>query len=46
MEENSLIIGAINCWNKTQNILRNQSLKLLYPNKVKTILTNRYIDKY
>ena len=24
---NSVIIGAINCWNKMQNILRNQSLK-------------------
>ena len=43
---NSVIIGAINCWNKMQNILRNQSLKSLYPNKIKTILTKRCIDKY
>ena len=45
-KKNSVIIGAINCWNKIQNILRNQSLKLLYPNKIKTILTKRCIDKY
>ena len=43
---NSVIIGAINCWNKMQNILRNQSLKSLYPNKIKTIITKRCIDKY
>ena len=43
---NSVIIGAINCWNKMQNILRNQSLKSLYPNKIKTILTKRCIGKY
>ena len=42
---NSVIIGAINCWNKMQNILRNQWLKSLYPNKIKTILTKRCIDK-
>ena len=39
-------IGAVDCWNKTQNTLRNQSLKSLYPNKIKTILTKRCIDKY
>ena len=39
-------IGAADCWNKTQNTLRNQSLKSLYPNKIKTILTKRCIDKY
>ena len=43
---NSVIIGAINCWNKMQNILKNQSLKSLYPNKIKTILTTRCVDKY
>ena len=43
---NSVIIGAINCWNKMQNILKNQSLKSLFPNKIKTILTERCIDKY
>ena len=41
--KNSVIIGANNYWNKTQNILKNQSL---YPNKIKTILAKRYIDKY
>ena len=46
MEKNSVIIGAINCWNKIQNILGNQSLKSLRPNKIKTILTKRCINKY
>ena len=43
---NSVIIGAINCWNKMQNIFRNQSLKSLYPNKIKFIVTKRCIDNY
>ena len=39
--KNTVIIRAINCWNKTQNILDNQSLKSLYPSKVKKdALTN------
>ena len=46
MEKYSVIVGAINCWNKTQNILRNQSLKSLYPNKIKTLPTKRCIGKY
>ena len=46
MEKNSSIKGVINCWNKTKNILRNQSFKSLYPNKIKTILTKSCIDKY
>ena len=33
--KNSVIISAINCWNKTQNILDGQSLKSLYPSKIK-----------
>ena len=32
--KNSVIISAINCWNKTQNILDGQSLKSLYPSKI------------
>ena len=43
---NSVIIGAINCWNKMQNILRNQSLKSLFANKIKTTPTERCTDKY
>ena len=43
---NSVIISAINCWNKTQNILDGQSLKSLYPSKIKNILTKRCINKY
>ena len=44
--KNSVIISAINCWNKTQNILDGQSLKSLYPSKIKSILTKRCINKY
>ena len=44
--KNSVIISAINCWNKTQNILDGQSLKSLYPSKIKNILTKRCINKY
>ena len=46
VEKNSVIIGTINCCNKTQSLLRNQSLKSLFPNKIKTVLTKRCIDKY
>ena len=45
-KKNSVIVAAVNCWNKTQYILRNESLKSLYSNKIKTILTKRCIDKY
>ena len=41
----TVIIGAINYWNKTKNILKNQALKSLHPNKIKTSLTKRSIDK-
>ena len=44
--KNSAIISAINCWNKTQSILDGQSLKSLYPSKIKNILTKRCINKY
>ena len=38
MKKNTVIIGAIDCcWNKTQNTLRNQSVKSLYPNKIKKL---------
>ena len=47
--KNSVIVSAINCYNKTQNILRNQSLKPLYPKKsklylLKDVLTNTNND--
>ena len=42
----SVITSAINCWNKTQNILDGQSLKSLYLSKIKNILTKRCINKY
>ena len=41
-----VIISAINCWNKTQDILDCQSLKSLYLSKIKNILTKRCINKY
>ena len=44
--KNLVIIGDFKCWNKTQNTLRNESVKLFYPNKIKIILTKRCIDKY
>ena len=42
----TLSLSAINCWNKTQNMLGGQSLKSLYPTKIKTMLTNSCIKKY
>ena len=44
--KSSVIIGAINCWNKAESILRDQLFKSLYPNEIKTILTKRCMDKY
>ena len=44
--KNSVIISAINCWNKTQNMVEGQSLKSLYQTKIKDILTKRCINKY
>ena len=39
--KNPVITCDINCWNKTQNIFRNQSLKSPYPNKIKTTPVKR-----
>ena len=44
--KNSLIVNAINYWNKIQNMLGGQSLKSLHPTKTKSILTQRCINKY
>ena len=44
--KNSVIINAINCWNKTQNMVEGQSVKSLYQTKIKDILTKRCINKY
>ena len=43
--KNSIIVSAINCWNKTQNMLRGQSLKSLHSTKIKNILAQRCINK-
>ena len=44
--KNSVIISAINYWNKTQNILEGQTFESLYPTKIKNIFTKRCINKY
>ena len=44
--KNSVIISAINCWNKTQNMLEGQSIKSFYQTKIKNILTKTCINKY
>ena len=41
--KNSIIVSAINCWNKTQSMLESQSLKSLHSTKIKN--TQRYINK-
>ena len=46
VKESVMIISAINYWNETQNILEGQSLKSLYPTKIKNIFTKRCINKY
>ena len=35
-----------NCWDRTQNMPGCQSLKSLYPTKIKTMLTKSCISKY
>ena len=45
--KNFVIISAINCWNKTQNMPEGQSLKSLYLTKIKNIhQKKRCINKY
>ena len=44
--KNSIIVNAINCRNKTENMLGYQSPKSLYLTKIKNILTERCLDKY
>ena len=46
MKNNSVIINAIDTWNKTQTSLGNTILKDLAPNKIKTIIMKRMIDSY
>ena len=41
-----VIAGAINCWNKTEDMLGAQSLKFLDPAEIKSFLTKAYIKTY
>ena len=44
--KSSIIVSAITCWNKTQNMLEGQSLKSPHSIKIKDILTQTGIKKY
>ena len=46
MVKTLLLLSAVSCWNKTQNMLGGQLLKSLHPTKIKNILTQRCISKY
>lgn len=41
-----VIAGAINCWNKTENISGAQSLNFLDPAEIKGFFTKAYIKTY
>ena len=44
--KNSITLGAINSWNKTQCQFTNLSLKTFSPTKIKTLLFKKCIGKY
>ena len=44
--KNSITIGAINSWNKTQYQFRNLSLKTFSPSKIKSLLSIKSIKNY
>ena len=44
--KNSVIIGAISSWNKTQHQFSNLSLKTYSPTKIKSLLSNKCIENY
>ena len=44
--KNSITIGAINSWNKTQHQFSNLSLKTYSPTKIKSLLFKKCIGKY
>ena len=45
-EKYSIIINAVELWNKIQKQLKNMLLKGLSPNKIKTVVTNFYFESY
>ena len=44
--KNSITIGAINSWNKTQYQFRDLSLKTYSPSKIKSLLSKKCIENY
>ena len=42
----SKTISVVESWNKIQKQLKNMSLKDLFPNKIKTVVTNFYFKLY
>ena len=44
--KNSITIGAIDSWNKTQHYFSNLSLKTYSPTKIKSLLLKKRIGKY
>ena len=44
--KNSITVNAIDAWNKAQTSLADTILKDLTPNKIKTIIMKRMIDRY
>ena len=46
MEKNSITIGAISSWNKTQHQFSNLPLKTYSPTKIKSLLFRKCIGKY
>ena len=44
--KNSIIIGAINSWNKTQRQFSNLSLNTYSPIKIKSLLSTKCIESY
>ena len=44
--KNSITLGAINSWNKTQHQFSDLSLKTFSPTKIKSLLFEKYIGKY
>ena len=44
--KNSVTIGAINSWNKTQHQFNNLSLKTYSPTKIESLLSKKCIENY
>ena len=42
----SVTVSAVESWNKIQKQLKNILLKDLFPNKMKTVISNFYLKSY